>query len=279
MIENIELRLRELIPARDETLFEAARYSLLSPGKRIRPLLTLATAASFGADPLLALDPACAIEMIHTYSLIHDDLPCMDDDDLRRGKPSLHKMYGEAVALLVGDYLLTFAFEVVAKAQKLEEGQRLQMVRTIAMRSSAPGMLGGQVMDIESEGKEIDEETLLQMQEGKTSSLFITCFEVGSLAAGCPPTPLLYSIGRDLGLAYQFQDDLLNATSTTVILGKQVGSDAAKQKSTAVSLFGLAGVREKLQNFEQSIFEKLKELPDRGKKLSPLLQQILHRNF
>ncbi len=184
MIELIEKRLHELIPARDETIFEAARYSLLSSGKRIRPLLTLATAGVYGVNPFLAIDPACAIEMIHSYSLIHDDLPCMDNDDLRRGKPTLHKVYGDAMALLAGDYLLTYAFEVIANAQTLGREQRIQMIKSISIRSSAPGMIGGQALDIDSEGKEIDEDTLLQIHHGKTASLIKACLEVGSLAAG-----------------------------------------------------------------------------------------------
>lgn len=277
MIEKIELRLRELIPSRDETIFEAARYSLLSPGKRIRPLLTLATTAVFGVDPLTALDPACALEMIHAYSLIHDDLPCMDNDDLRRGKPTLHKVYGDAMALLAGDYLLTFAFEVIANAQILGREQRLQMIKTVAMRAGAPGMIGGQAIDIESEAKEIDEDTLLQMHYGKTSALFTACLECGSLAAGYPPTPLLQSIGRDLGLAYQFQDDLFDATSTTAILGKTAGSDAAKQKPTAVSFYGLAATQEKLRTLEHSLTQKLEQLPNKGAQLATLIQQILLR--
>ena len=157
MIETIEKRLRELIPARDETIFEAARYSLLAKGKRLRPLLTLGAAAVFGVDPYTAVDPACAIEMIHTYSLIHDDLPCMDNDDLRRGKPALHKVYGDAMALLAGDYLLTYAFEVIANCN-LGREQKVQIIKTIAKRSGAPGMIGGQALDIEQIGKEIDEE-------------------------------------------------------------------------------------------------------------------------
>ncbi len=277
MIEYIESRLRELIPSRDETIFEAVRYSLLSSGKRIRPLLTLATAAVFGVDPLSALDPACAIEMIHTYSLIHDDLPCMDNDDLRRGKPTLHKVYGDAMALLAGDYLLTFAFEVIANAQNLGREQRLQMIKTIAIRSGAPGMIGGQAIDIESEGKEIDEETLLEMHSGKTSALFTACLECGSLAAGYPPTPLLQSIGLELGLAYQFQDDLLDVTSTTTILGKTTGADAAKQKPTAISLYGIAATQEKLQKLEKSIFEKTAKLPNEGAQLALVIKQILQR--
>lgn len=277
MKEKIETRLRELIPARDETIFEAARYSLLSTGKRLRPLLTMACAASFGVDPLLALDPACAIEMIHTYSLIHDDLPCMDNDDLRRGKPTLHKIYGDGMALLAGDYLLTFAFEVIANAQALGREQRLQMIKTLAMRSAAPGMIGGQAVDLESEGKEIDEETLLQMHSGKTAALLTACLEIGSLAAGYPSTPLLQSIGLELGLAYQFQDDLLDATSTTATLGKTVGSDAAKHKPTAVSLFGIAATQEKLQALQKSLFQKLQQLPKGAPELTLLIQQILQR--
>lgn len=277
MIEKIESRLRELIPSRDETIFEAARYSLLSPGKRLRPLLTLATTATFGVDPLLALDPACAIEMIHTYSLIHDDLPCMDNDDLRRGKPTLHKVYGDAMALLAGDYLLTFAFEVISNAQILGREQRLQMIKTLAMRSGAPGMIGGQAIDIESEAKEIDEDTLMQMHYGKTAALLTACLEIGSLAAGYPSTPLLQSIGLELGLAYQFQDDLLDATSTTAILGKTAGADAAKQKPTAVSLFGIAATKERLQSLEKSLFLKLQQLPKCGQELTALIQTILHR--
>jgi geranylgeranyl diphosphate synthase type II len=267
MIENIETRLRELIPSRDQTVFEAARYSLLSEGKRLRPLLTLTAASTFGADPLTVLDPACAIEMIHTYSLIHDDLPCMDDDSLRRGKPTLHKVYGEALALLAGDYLLTFAFEVIANAVALGREQRLQMVKTIAFRAGAFGMIGGQVLDIESDGKEMDEETLLLMHAGKTAALFTACLEVGSLAAGYPPSLLLQSIGSDLGLIYQFQDDLFDAEATT------------RQKPNVVSLLGLQNTQEKLRKLERSLFQKLQQLPKGGVDLISLTQKILQRSY
>jgi geranylgeranyl diphosphate synthase type II len=279
MKELIEARLRELLPGRDETIFEAARYSLLSGGKRLRPLLLLATAKTFGADPLTAIDPACAIEMIHTYSLIHDDLPCMDDDDLRRGRPTLHKVYGEAVALLAGDYLLTFAFEVVANANSLGREQRVQMIKTIAQRSGAPGMIQGQMIDIEHVGKEIDEETLCQMHYGKTSALFTACLECGSLAAGYPSTELLQSIGASLGLAYQFQDDLLDVTSTTAALGKTVGSDKAKNKPTAITLFGIEETHVKLKSLQQSIRHKLELLPQQGIHLKTLIESIFQRKY
>lgn len=277
MIELIEKRLHDLIPPRDETIFEAARYSLLASGKRIRPLLTLAAAGVYGVNPLTVLDPACALEMIHTYSLIHDDLPCMDNDNLRRGKPTLHKVYGEAMALLAGDYLLTFAFEVIANAQILGREQKVQMIRSVAARAGAPGMIGGQALDIESEGKEIDEDTLIQMHYGKTSSLIKACLEVGSLAAGYPPSPVLQKIGLDLGLAYQYQDDLLDATSTTALIGKTAGADASKEKPTAISLFGVVAVQEKLEALKEAIFKNLQELPNQGSQLTILIKMILRR--
>ena len=272
MIEKIEARLRELIPPRDETIFEAARYALLSPGKRLRPLLALTTAATLGADPLLALDPACAIEMIHAYSLIHDDLPCMDDDDMRRGKPSLHKVYGEAIALLAGDYLLTFAFQVIADAKNLSPEQRLQMIKSISAHSSAPGMIGGQAIDIESEGREIDEDTLLQMHYGKTSSLFIAAVECGRIAANVE-CPLLAPIGLELGLAYQFQDDLFDVPP----VGKTLGSDAANRKATALSVYGRTAAQEKLHSLERTLFERLLHLPNQGSALAALIHHILKR--
>jgi geranylgeranyl pyrophosphate synthase len=278
MIEKIEARLRELIPPRDETIFEAARYSLLSPGKRLRPLLTLATAATFNIDPLLALDPACALEMIHAYSLIHDDLPCMDDDDLRRGKPTLHKVYGEALALLAGDYLLTFAFQVLSSAPNLTSDQKLHLIKTLSTRAGAPGMIGGQVIDIESQGQEIDESTLLEMHSGKTAALIITALEFGAIIAQTP-NPLLESIGFDLGLAYQLQDDLLDATSSTAILGKTAGADTAKQKATAITFYGLTATQEKLNSLSRSLTQKLQQLPNNGGPLATLIDQILQRKF
>lgn len=278
MKEKIEARLRELIPSRDETVFEAARYSLLSEGKRIRPLLALSAAAAFGADPLLALDPACAIEMIHTYSLIHDDLPCMDNDSLRRGKPTLHKVFGEAIALLAGDYLLTFAFEILANAKNLSAEQKLQMVQTVSSCAGSPGMIGGQAIDVESEGKEIDEEILLQMHYGKTGALIVASLECGRIAAAADCS-LLTSIGFELGLIYQLQDDLLNATSTTAVLGKTVGTDAASQKSTAISVYGLKATQEKLDSLHKSLSQKLAQLPNQGTPLTALIQNVLHRTF
>lgn len=277
MIELIEKRLNELIPARDETIFEAVRYSLLGHGKRIRPLLTIGAAGVFGSDPIRSLDPACAIEMIHTYSLIHDDLPMMDNDDLRRGKPTLHKVYGEAMALLAGDYLLTFAFEVIMNAPYLSSEQKVKIVQILSSRAGAPGMIGGQAIDIEAKGELIDEDTLLQMHTGKTASLIIACLEVGSLIAFRPPAYPLHELGKMLGIAYQFQDDLLDATSTTAKIGKHTGKDAFHEKPNAVTIYGIDGLKNQLSLLKKSIFEKLNELPNQGSQLAIIIKQIFSR--
>jgi geranylgeranyl pyrophosphate synthase len=273
----LKTRLEELIPPSDSSLISAARYSLLSSGKRIRPLLTLAAASAFGADPSLALDPACALEMIHTYSLIHDDLPSMDNDDLRRGKPTLHKVYPEGVALLAGDYLLTFAFEVLANAPGLSSEQRVSLIQTVSLRAGSKGMIGGQAIDIESEGKKISEELLISMHQGKTAALFSACLECGAIVANAAPSayPLLQSIAQDLGLAYQFLDDLLDATSTTPILGKNVGADAAKKKPTAVSLFGIEKTKMLIHQLKSSLSQKMEQLSPQ----TPDLQEIVLKIF
>lgn len=279
MKKIVESTLDKLIPNLEEPLFQAARYSLLSPGKRIRPLIVLETASSLGKDPLIALYPACAIEMIHTYSLIHDDLPCMDDDDLRRGRPTLHKVFGEATALLAGDYLLTYAFEVVAKAP-LPASQKIEIIRVLSERAGAFGMIGGQSIDIESEGKTISEERLFKMHKGKTSALIQACFEIGAIAADATEEDRfeLNQIGEELGLVYQIQDDLFNATSTTAILGKKAGSDQIHEKATAVSLFGIDGVKKKLETLQTSLFEKTKKQRIQGREIESFIQKILQRN-
>lgn len=264
----IEKRLNELIPTDNQTLFEAARYALLSPGKRLRPQLVLATAESFGGLSATALDPACALEMVHCYSLIHDDLPCMDDDDVRRGKPSLHKVFGEAMALLAGDYLLTYSFEMIANSKHLSAEQKIQMVQILAKRAGAPGLIGGQAIDIESTAKQVDEVTLLEMHSGKTASLIIACLEVGAIAASQTPFPLLQSIGLDLGLAYQFRDDLVDFEEQ---------SDARMKKSTAITAYGFQETRKKLEDLEASLFLRLNELFPKTSPLKSLIGNILHK--
>jgi len=222
--EWIEKTLSSCIPEiKDHHLFAAARYSLLNPGKRLRPLLILLTAESFGADPELAIYPACAMEMVHTYSLIHDDLPCMDNDDLRRGRPTLHKVYPEGHAVLTGDFLLTYAFEVLCQSPSLSAEQRLDLVRSLSLASGEKGMVGGQVFDIawcKAEYQPTWPE-LAEMQIKKTAALFACALEMGAIIANAPTTDRkhLLTIGREIGLAFQLADDLADGDGITLLFG------------------------------------------------------------
>lgn len=276
-LELINIRLEELVPDSSNPLYKAARYSLLSPGKRLRPCLVLATASAFGADLTAAIDPACAIEMIHAYSLIHDDLPCMDDDDLRRGKPTLHKVYSEGMALLAGDYLLTYAFEVLGNAQNLSAEKKLTLVQLLSRYAGAYGMIGGQAIDISSAGQEINKAGLLEMHRGKTGALLAASLLFGAVVGSAPESvfPLLEKLGFEIGLAFQFLDDLLDATSTQEILGKNVKRDAVLKKTTAVGVYGIQGVEKKLLEFEASIRQRLLDLPDGAPLIASLLQKYL----
>lgn len=222
----IETCLEALIPpVKDHLLFSAARYSLFGPGKRLRPLIVVLTAESFGADPELALYPACALEMVHTYSLIHDDLPCMDDDDLRRGRPTLHKVYPEGHAVLTGDFLLTFAFEVLCRSPQLNADQKLDLIRSLSLGSGEKGMIGGQVDDIAwaQSNHQPNLPEFAQMQAKKTAALFMTALEMGAIVAGIEETDrcILLQIGQNIGLAFQFADDLADGDGITLLLGSE----------------------------------------------------------
>ena len=211
---QIESALENIIVCNDKgphsPLFKAVRYALLSGGKRLRPLLTLATTHDLGGDLDAALLPASALEFIHTYSLIHDDLPCMDDDDMRRGKPSLHRAFNEGLAILSGDFLLTKAFELITTAPHLTEKQRLQLATILSKRSGSEGMIGGQVVDIATKGKEIPAIEQEWIDERKTAALFIAALEFGGVIAGAANDDLncLRTIGLHFGLAFQLLDDL-----------------------------------------------------------------------
>ncbi len=207
---DIEKKLKDLIQERldapQHLLFESARYSLLSPGKRLRPILTLATAQTFNIPLENALIPACALEMVHTYSLIHDDLPCIDDDDLRRGIPTLHKVYNEGHAVLTGDYLLTYAFELLSTSPHLTSDQKIALVKSLSQHAGGDGMIGGQVMDILKSGN-WEEMHLL-----KTAALMISALEFGAIISNCSPsdTAHLKIFGKQIGLAFQIIDDILD---------------------------------------------------------------------
>lgn len=238
----------------------AAAYSLFGGGKRIRGVLALATGELVGQNAAAAESYAAAIEMLHCYSLIHDDLPCMDDDDLRRGNPSCHKAYGEDVAMLAGDALLTGAFETLCLNENTA-AQNVEAVRILARAAGANGMVLGQELDLAAETESVDEQGLLHIHENKTERLIRAAVGLGAVAGGALPQQrqVLDEYAQDIGLVFQIVDDILDVTSTTEALGKTVGSDAANHKSTFVSLLGLEAARERaemLTRHSQSILRE-----------------------
>ena len=222
-----------------ERLEEALRYSLFAGGKRLRPALALIASEMISGDDSPALPAACALEMIHTYSLIHDDLPSMDDDDLRRGKPTCHKVYGEALAILVGDALLTMAFDVLA------ETENPTVIREVARAAGAGGMVAGQVLDLQSEGQRIEADELQRIHELKTGALIRASVRTGAILADADTESLarLTDYAEHIGLAFQIADDVLDVAGQESATGKPVGSDEAKEKATYPSLMGLDGAK------------------------------------
>ncbi len=240
---SVERALDEALgPEKPEHLREAMRYSLLAGGKRLRPILCLAACELAGGDPEKALPTAVALEMIHTMSLIHDDLPAMDNDDLRRGRPTNHKVYGDAVAILAGDALLTRAFEMVALRTKgVIAESLLKVVGELSLVAGAPGLVGGQVVDLECEGKEVDLETLEFIHLHKTGALLKACVICGALIGGAEED-LIKALGvyaRGIGLAFQIIDDILDVTASSDVLGKTAGKDLLADKTTYPKLLGL----------------------------------------
>lgn len=241
-------------PAR---LHQAMRYAC-DGGKRLRALLVYAAGEALGV-PVAKLDaPACAVELIHAYSLVHDDLPAMDDDDLRRGRPTVHKAYDEAIGILVGDGLQTLAFTVLADEPGLGTEQRLRMVSILARASGSLGMVGGQAVDIASEGRKISLAELQSLHARKTGALILASLQMAAAAADASPAVLqaLETYGRHIGLAFQIQDDVLDETASTETLGKTAGKDLAQHKSTYPSLLGLDGARQRAT----SLFEEARDV-------------------
>ena len=247
------------------SLFTAARYALLSPGKRLRPLLLLAVCESYGVMQDLALIPACALEMVHTYSLIHDDLPCMDDDDLRRGKPTLHKVYPEWHALLTGDFLLTYPFELLACAPHLDDKQKLALIHCLSKHAGAHGMIGGQMIDLLSDGQSIDWALLEQMHLGKTAGLMIAALEFGGILSGVAPDDLhsLRKAGAAIGLAFQLADDVNDR------------AECKRGKATAVALLGNEETRSKAEFLLETAKENLNALSYTCPLLNELFDEMI----
>jgi len=246
-IESVLDRVLRLPESGSARLREAMRYSVLGGGKRLRPTLVYATGTALGAAPEALDDPAAAVELIHVYSLVHDDLPAMDDDDLRRGRPSCHRAFDEATAILAGDALQALAFELLAApADPAEATRRLTMTRLLARGIGTAGMAGGQAIDLESVGRQLDLTALQTMHRLKTGALIETSVLIGAAAAGVlegPTHDSLREYGAAIGLAFQIQDDILDVTGTTASIGKVAGADAAHAKPTYTSLMGLDGAR------------------------------------
>ena len=259
-------------------LHEAMRYAAQGGGKRIRPLLVYA-AGSLGDAKAEALDAAAvAIECIHAYSLVHDDLPCMDDDDLRRGRPTVHKTYDEATALLVGDALQTRAFEVLAKAQ-CEIDVRLLMISSLAAASGSRGMAGGQAIDLDSVGKKLDLVGLKQMHAMKTGALLSCAVQLGGIAAHLNPTQMtcLKNYSQALGLAFQIVDDVLDATADSQTLGKTAGKDAANDKPTYVTLMGLDYAQKQAKQLQAEAIASLETFGSKAQALQDLAMLVVSR--
>ena len=265
-----------------EEHIEAMRYSLFAGGKRVRPILCLAAAEAVGGQLEKAMPAACALECIHTYSLIHDDLPAMDDDDFRRAKPTNHKIYGEAGAILAGDGLLTFAFELLS-SQELAfapENRRLQVVNLIARAAGSLGMVGGQALDIACEGKEITFETLQLIHSHKTGALITASVQAGAVLGGAAPEQFkaLTEYGEKIGLTFQIVDDLLNVEGTLEQLGKAAGSDAAREKATYPAFFGVEATKEKARATLESAIDCLHDFGEQAEPLRELARYIVNRN-
>ena len=241
LVEKQLVRELEQEPPLDARLAESMRYSLMAGGKRLRPILLMAAADAVGAKGTDYLTAACALEMIHTYSLIHDDLPAMDNDDYRRGKLTNHKVFGVGMAVLAGDSLLTLAFEVIGRQQHTDPATLLRTVQEISTAAGMNGMVGGQAIDLESEGHRIPMQELQKMHMGKTGALFRAALRSGAILAGATEGQLaaLTSYAEGFGLAFQITDDILDVTGDEKLIGKPVGSDIRNEKSTYVTLTSL----------------------------------------
>ncbi len=262
------------------TIYKAMNYSLHAGGKRIRPVIALACAELLDADTEKVMPFACAIEMIHTYSLIHDDLPCMDDDDLRRGKPTNHKVYGEGMATLAGDGLLNLAYETILKQSQVSPNMTLAAMAIIAESAGTEGMIGGQVIDLESEGKEIDAITLMSMHMHKTAALIMASARVGALLGGGGREDLidLEEFARYLGIAFQIKDDILDVLSNSEVLGKTVGKDAENNKSTFVTIYGIEQSKKMLEDYTEKAIEVLSKYGQKAEFLIELSKFLLDRD-
>ena len=263
-------------------IFEAVRYSVFAGGKRLRPILCMAAAEAVGGEPEAVLPAACALEMIHTYSLIHDDLPAMDNDDYRRGKPTSHKVFGEGIAILAGDALLTEGFRLLCDRKRMPDvrpERALRVACEIAEASGFFGMVGGQVKDLLAEGEAVDLPGLCAIHRLKTGALILASLRAGAILAGAGEEPLarLSDYGRRIGLAFQIVDDILNVEGDPALLGKGTGSDAARGKVTFPALMGVAASRDQAATLIREALTSLETFGERAAPLSAIARHILER--
>jgi geranylgeranyl diphosphate synthase type II len=280
--QTVDAALESYLPGEDrlpQSLHKAMRYSIFAGGKRIRPLLAIAACEAAGGHVDAVLPVACALEMIHTYSLIHDDLPAMDNDDFRRGRPTNHKVFGDANAILAGDALLTEAFVLLSGADSGPAEVRLQVLHLVARAAGCAGMVGGQVLDMESEGKQLDLPTLEYIHIHKTGALIRAALDAGALIGGARQETQrqLSRYGELIGLAFQITDDILDVVGDQSEIGKDVGSDAARGKATYVSLLGLPQSRQRANELRHLALESLADLGLAAEPLRQIANYVVER--
>lgn len=267
-------------PSGEAKVMEAMRYSALGGGKRLRPFLTVQSAKLFGVNPDAAIMTAAAIEFVHVYSLIHDDLPAMDNDDFRRGKPSNHKQFGEAAAILAGDALLTYAFEVLANNKvHADAAVRCELIRSVARAAGVRGMVGGQMMDLDAEHKTMSAEEVIRLQRLKTGEMFAVSCEAGAILGKAPEQlrARLQRYAHDIGLAFQITDDLLDVEGTRTETGKGVKKDATAGKATLISVLGVDRAREQANTLAAQALDHLSAFDNRADALRELAKFVVTR--
>ena len=266
---------------RPASIHAAMRYTVFAGGKRLRPVMCLAAAEACGGETAAALAPACAVELLHTYSLVHDDLPCMDDDDLRRGRPTCHKVYGDGMAVLCGDALLTHAFAVLAQTPVTKRYATREFILDLATAGDSTHLIGGQVMDLEAEGKKLTRGDLVRIHQAKTAALLTTSLRLGAMCANATPAKLaaLTEFGRALGLAFQVIDDILDVTQSTAVLGKTAGKDQAVDKATYPALLGLPASRREAARLTRAASRALAPLGTNACRLQQIADHLLQREY
>ena len=279
----VDAQLEKLLPAVNEepaTIHKAMRHSVFAGGKRVRPILVLASGESLAGDRDVLLHLGSAIEMMHTYSLIHDDLPALDNDDLRRGVPTCHKVFGEAMAILAGDALMTRCYQVLADIPGLSEAGKVNIIREVSYATGTiNAMIGGQVVDLESEGKSVSADVLTYIHYSKTGALLRACVRCGALAAGANSDQLraLTEFGQKIGLVFQIVDDILDVTSSSEVLGKTAGKDEKVKKATYPAFYGIEASKQKANELVASALQDIRSFGEEAGYLRSLAQFIVSR--